>query len=71
MSLFADEGEMYDSVASTMSLRSISWKVGQVTGPVVVGTTMGFFTTAVGFLLTAGFIIFSTAGFVVSATRAD
>lgn len=70
MSLFVDEGETYDSVASAMSLRSISWKVGQVTGPVLVGTTMDFFSTAVGFLLAAGFIIFSTAGFVVSATRA-
>ncbi|SDJ85996.1 Predicted arabinose efflux permease, MFS family [Halovenus aranensis] len=70
MSLFVDEGETYDSVASAMSLRSISWKVGQVAGPVLVGTTMDFFSTAVGFLLAAGFILFATAGFVVSATRA-
>jgi DHA1 family multidrug resistance protein-like MFS transporter len=70
MSLFVDEGATYDSVASAMSLRSISWKVGQVTGPVLVGTTMDLFSTEAGFLLAAGFIVVSTAGFVVTATRA-
>ena len=45
MSLFVDEGEAYDSVASAMSLRSVSWKVGQVVGPVLVGTTMDWTTT--------------------------
>jgi MFS family permease len=70
MSLFVDEGETYDSVASAMSLRSLSWKVGQVTGPVLVGTTMDFFSTEAGFVLAAGFILVSTAGFVVTASRA-
>jgi len=70
MSLFVDEGAKYDSVASAMSLRSISWKVGQVVGPVLVGTTMDFVSTEAGFLLAAGFITVATAGFVVSARRA-
>ncbi|GAA0527623.1 Predicted arabinose efflux permease, MFS family [Halorubrum aquaticum] len=70
MSLFVDEGERHDSVASAMSLRSISWKVGQVVGPVVVGTTMDFTSTETGFLLAAGFIGFATTLFVVQARRA-
>ena len=70
MSLFVDEGERRDSVASAMSLRSISWKVGQVVGPVIVGTTMDFTTTETGFLLAAGFIAFATTLFVLQARRA-
>jgi DHA1 family multidrug resistance protein-like MFS transporter len=70
MSLFVDEGEQYDSVASAMSLRSISWKVGQVTGPVLVGTTMDFVSTEAGFVLAAGFIAVATAAYTVTARRA-
>ena len=70
MSLFVDEGERHDSVASAMSLRSISWKVGQVVGPVVVGTTMDFTATGTGFLLAAAFIGFATILFVVQSRRA-
>ncbi|WP_276255585.1 MFS transporter [Halomontanus rarus] len=71
MSLFVDEGEQYDSVASAMSLRSVSWKIGQVAGPVLVGTTMDFVSTEAGFVLAAGFIAVATAGFVVTSRRAD
>jgi MFS family permease len=71
MSLFVDEGEAYDSVASAMSLRSISWKVGQVLGPVLVGGTMDLVSTEAGFLLAAGFIGVATVGFVLTARRAD
>ncbi|OYR56842.1 MFS transporter [Halorubrum halodurans] len=70
MSLFVDEGERHDSVASSMSLRSISWKVGQVVGPVLVGATMDVTSTETGFLLAAGFIGFATTLFVVQARRA-
>ncbi|MDR5673266.1 MFS family permease [Halalkaliarchaeum sp. AArc-CO] len=70
MALFVEEGEAYDSVASSMSLRSLSWKIGQVTGPVLVGTTMDFVSTEAGFLLAAGFIVFATGGFTVMASRA-
>jgi len=70
MALFVEEGEEYDSVASAMSLRSISWKVGQVTGPVLVGTTMDFLTTEAGFYLAAGFIAVATTGYGIVAQRA-
>jgi hypothetical protein len=53
-----------------MSLRSISWKVGQVVGPVLVGATMDVTSTETGFFLAAGFIAFSTTLFAVHARRA-
>ncbi|MFC5279191.1 MFS transporter [Halorubrum rubrum] len=70
MSLFVDEGGRHDSVASAMSLRSISWKVGQVVGPVLVGATMDVTSTETGFLLAAGFIGFATTLFALQARRA-
>ncbi|WP_058364974.1 MFS transporter [Haloparvum sedimenti] len=70
MALFVEEGEAYDSVASAMSLRSISWKVGQVAGPVAVGSIMDVFSTEVGFLVAAGFIAFATTAFWWQASRA-
>ena len=71
MSLFVDEGAQYDSVASAMSLRSLSWKVGQVVGPVLVGTTMDFISTEAGFVLAAGFIAVATLTFTVTSRRAS
>jgi MFS family permease len=71
MALFVEEGEEYDSVASSMSLRSISWKIGQVAGPVLVGTTMDFTSTEIGFLLAAAFIVFATVVFAFQARRAS
>jgi MFS family permease len=70
MSLFVDEGGRYDSVASALSLRSLSWKVGQVAGPVLVGTTMDAVSTEAGFLLAAGFVALATLGFLVTSHRA-
>ena len=37
MALFVEEGEHFEAVAGSMSLRSIAWKIGQVVGPVTVG----------------------------------
>ena len=51
--------EYYDAVAGSLSLRSIAWKVGQVSGPVAVGTiwdatnVFGAFWTAAAVLLVA------------------
>lgn len=70
MSLFVDEGSQLDSVASAMSLRSISWKVGQIAGPVTVGATIDFLDPTAGFLLAAAFIGVATAVFGVTARRA-
>lgn len=69
MALFVEEGERFDSVASSMSLRSISWKVGQVTGPAVVGLIIDFVSTTAAFLTAAGFIVVATAAFTVVHAR--
>lgn len=66
MALFVESGEQFDSVASSMSLRSISWKVGQVVGPLFVGAVKDFVSTEVAFLTAAGFIVVATGVFVVS-----
>ncbi|WP_224269576.1 MFS transporter [Haloprofundus salinisoli] len=69
MALFVEEGERFDSVASSMSLRSISWKIGQVAGPVMVGFVKDFVSTTAAFLFAAGFIVFATGVFVLTYRR--
>ena len=69
MALFVEEGERFDSVASSLSLRSISWKVGQVTGPAVVGLIIDLVSTTAAFLTAAGFIVVATAVFAVAHAR--
>ncbi|WP_276272674.1 MFS transporter [Haloarcula litorea] len=68
MSLFVSEGEGHDAVASSLSLRSISWKVGQVAGPVFVGAVKESVSAEVAFLTAAGFIVVATGVFAVAAT---
>jgi MFS family permease len=70
MSLFVEEGERFDSVASSMSLRSISWKVGQIAGPLGVGAIKDVAGTEVAFFTAAAFIVGSAAVFVVVRARA-
>ena len=62
MTLFVEEGEYFDAVAGSMSLRSIAWKIGQVSGPVAVGyiwdqtSVFGAFWTAAGFLVVSSIV---------------
>jgi MFS family permease len=56
MSLFVEEGEHFDAVAGSMSLRSIVWKVGQVTGPLAVGVLWDASGVFVAFGTAAAFI---------------
>lgn|GEM_PF-202607 len=65
MSLFVREGEVHDSVASSFSLRSISWKLGQVVGPVGVGFVMDAVSTLAAFWTAAGFVVVATGLFLV------
>jgi nitrate/nitrite transporter NarK len=69
MSLFVEEGERLDATASAMSLRSVSWKVGQVVGPFVAGAVKQFVSADAAFLVAAGFIFGSTAVYVVTHVR--
>ncbi|MEZ3143998.1 MFS transporter [Halobaculum sp. MBLA0143] len=71
MALFVEEGEKFDSVASSMSLRSISWKVGQVAGPVGVGLIKDFVSVEAAFYTAAGFIVVASGIFWVVFTRAS
>ncbi|MFB6220255.1 MAG: MFS transporter [Halolamina sp.] len=63
MALFVEEGEKYDSVASAMSLRSISWKIGQTVGPIGVGLIKDYVGTTQAFLTASVFVIFATGLF--------
>jgi MFS family permease len=63
MALFVEEGEYFDAVGSSLSLRSIAWKVGQVGGPVLVGAIWDATSVLVAFWTAAGFIVVSTGVF--------
>ena len=63
MSLFVEEGEYYDSVAGSLSLRSVSWQVGAVVGPIVVGATFDYVSYFGGFWLGAGLMIVAGLAF--------
>lgn len=63
MALFVEEGEHFDAVGSSLSLRSIAWKVGQVGGPVLVGAIWDATSVLVAFWTAAGFIVVSSAIF--------
>jgi len=67
MSLFVSEGEHHDAVASSLSLRSISWKVGQVAGPVMIGAIKDRVSPEAAFLAAAGFIVVATGVFATAA----
>ncbi|WP_321111430.1 MFS transporter [Halorussus salinisoli] len=63
MALFVEEGEYFDAVGSSLSLRSIAWKVGQVGGPVLVGAIWDATSFLVAFWTAAAFIVVSTGVF--------
>jgi DHA1 family multidrug resistance protein-like MFS transporter len=63
MALFVEEGEHFDAVAGSLSLRSIAWKVGQVVGPAIVGVIWDVTSVSVAFLTAAGFILVATITF--------
>ena len=69
MSLFVEEGERLGATASAMSLRSVSWKVGQVAGPLLAGVVKEFVSTDAAFLVAAGLILGSTLVYVVTHVR--
>ncbi|MEF8800821.1 MAG: MFS transporter [Halolamina sp.] len=71
MALFVEEGEKYDSVASAMSLRSLSWKIGQTAGPLGVGLIKDYVGTTEAFLTASVFIIFATGLFWLTYTLSD
>ncbi|MFB6119734.1 MAG: MFS transporter [Halobacteriaceae archaeon] len=69
MALFVEEGEAFDSVASSMSLRSISWKFGQVAGPVTIGLVRDVVSWLWAFWVASGLVLVATAIFLLSHRR--
>lgn len=57
MALFVEEGEYYDAVAGSLSLRSVSWQVGAIVGPLVVGGLFDYASFYSGFWLAAGLML--------------
>ncbi len=63
MSLFVEEGEQFEAVASSLSLRSIAWKIGQVGGPVFIGAIWDATGVFVAFWAASAFIVVSSVVF--------
>ncbi|MFB6151996.1 MAG: MFS transporter [Haloarculaceae archaeon] len=64
MALFVEEGEHFDAVAGSFSLRSIAWKVGQVVGPVTVGALWDATSVFTAFFTASGFIAVASLAFI-------
>ena len=71
MALFIEEGEAMESVASSMSVRSLAWKVGQVTGPFAAGVVKDLVSPEAAFVVAGGAIFASTGAFVAMRARAN
>jgi len=63
MALFVEEGEGFDAVAASLSLRSVAWKLGEVVGPFTVGVLWDAASVFVAFFTAAGLIVLSTGIF--------
>lgn len=64
MALFVEEGEHYDAVAGSLSLRSVSWQIGAILGPLVVGVTFDHLSFLAGFWLAAVFMVIAGIAFI-------
>ncbi|MBX0293383.1 MFS transporter [Halomicroarcula sp. F27] len=69
MTLFVEEGERLDAVAGSFSLRSLSWKVGQLIGPVAVGAIWEATSALAAFWVAAGCAGAAAVAFVAMAIR--
>jgi MFS family permease len=65
MALFVEEGEAFDAVAGSLSLRSLAWKVGQVAGPVTVGAIWDATSVGVAFGVAGAIIAGATLVFLL------
>ena len=64
MALFVEEGEQFEAVAGSLSLRSIAWKVGQVSGPLFIGVVWDATGVFTAFAIAAGAILATTVALV-------
>jgi DHA1 family multidrug resistance protein-like MFS transporter len=66
MALFVEEGEHFDAVAGSLSLRSIAWKVGQILGPVSVGALWDATSVFYAFWAAAAMALVSAGSFALA-----
>lgn len=59
LALFTKEGEYFDAVAGSLSLRSVTWQIGAMVGPLLTGATLDYVSFQAAFWLAAGFMIVS------------
>ena len=57
VAMFVEEGEHYGAVAGSLSLRSVSWQVGAIVGPLAVGGMLDVMSFFEAFWLAAAFMI--------------
>ena len=57
VAMFVREGEYQDAVGSSISLRSVSWQIGAVIGPLVIGVTTDLLSYTVAFWVAAGLAV--------------
>ena len=69
MTLFVNEGEQFDAVAGSLSLRTVSWQIGALIGPLVVGALFDVSTFVVGFWVAAGFMVVAGVVFIAMYDR--
>ncbi len=63
VALFVEEGEHFQAVGSSLSLRSVSWQIGAVVGPLAVGGMLDIFSYFTAFWLAAVFMLGAGAMF--------
>jgi MFS family permease len=69
MSMFVREGEAYDSVAGSISLRSVSWQVGAAVGPFAVGAVRDLLSYTAAFWLASALVVLSGVVFTLLYAR--
>lgn len=64
MTMFVQEGEHFDAVAGSLSLRSVSWQVGGIIGPLSVGYVLDQLSFLAGFWLAAALMVVAGVAFI-------
>lgn len=65
MTLFVEEGRHYDAVAGSLSLRSVSWQVGGIVGPLAAGAVLDAVSFAAAFWLASFVMVLAALAFVL------
>lgn len=69
MTMFVAEGERYNAVAGSISLRSVSWQFGAIIGPLAVGGILDSVSFFGAFWIAAAFMFWSGVAFLALYER--